>query len=158
MKGNDGRRQPPPPPPAVQAARELRASIDALHSTVETTRRMLDARLEEPRPVDARLPVKPFRGASGVLRAMRLVPGLAAQFAASVPETHVEQLERDVLGVRCHELVLLVAVGALEPCPGAGCGRWFLRTERGVRVARWEPEELEDRYAGPGWTPLPEAA
>lgn len=81
-------------------------------------------------PVDGR-PRNPF----GAGRLLRIAPGLAAQFQRTVPVSHVT-----AEGVRCCAGVVPVAVGEIAECPG-GCGRFFLRTETSVRVARWNEED-----------------
>lgn len=87
------------------------------------------------REVDAlgrQTPRNPLRGSAGVLFLLRL-PGFAQQFAREVPEEY--RLGSWILCV-CGEL-FTVDVGEVAECAG-GCGRWFLRAESSVRVARWD--------------------
>lgn len=142
------------PSPFVQATRELGESVDQLHRAVRLTNRMLDERLPRPRPLNLDPPTKPWlRGL------LALVPGAAEQFTKQVPATHVvetklEDGQVEVHVTCCSGPVLLSQVGELVDCP-TPCGRWFLRTEIDVRVAKYDVKEIPDRYAGPGWTPLP---
>lgn len=78
----------------------------------------------------------PFRGKAGVV--LLLGMGLAAQFERVVPDEY--RLGPWVLCV-CGELQAL-DVGEVAECVGA-CGRWFLRAESSVRVARWDRTEGE---------------
>jgi hypothetical protein len=81
--------------------------------------------------------VRPTR----VIALLRALPGFAALWEAKVP---VEYLERagEIWRVKspCGELVL-VELAVVTFCPD-DCGRWFLRTERDVRVKRWDREPV----------------
>lgn len=77
------------------------------------------------------MPRNPFRGRAGTLLFLRL-PGAAQQFRTVVPADY--RLGPWLLCV-CGELQVL-EVSEIVECAGE-CGRWFLRTEGSVRVARW---------------------
>lgn len=81
------------------------------------------------------VPRNPFRGKAGTALFLRL-PGAAQQFEKRVPDEYV--LGGWVL-CTCGELTVLDA-GDIAECAG-GCGRWFLRTEVGMRVARWPRDD-----------------
>lgn len=78
----------------------------------------------------------PWRGTPGLVFLLRL-PGFAAQFRHEVPAAFVVRVlaEGEAVACRCGGLVA-IAYGELVECSG-GCGRWFLRTEESVRVAKW---------------------
>lgn len=78
------------------------------------------------------VPRNPWRGTPGLVFMLRL-PGFAAQFETRVP---AEYLLGPWVLCTCGELQVLAE---LAEC-AAGCGRWFLRTEASVRVARWGSE------------------
>jgi hypothetical protein len=127
-------------------------AVDAAHVVAEAVRGLTEAvrKLE---------PAQPPRNVSPARRAraawLLLIPGAAREFEKRVPADHLEDEENDPGGaVRCVcEARTVLKRGELAECAG-GCGRWFLRTDGSVRVAKWEaPCELEDRYAGAGWTP-----
>jgi hypothetical protein len=86
-------------------------------------------------------------------------PHWLRQWAAKVPLSHLTyDVAEDVVTVRCHNPIELVRD---EVASCAGCDRWFWRLPRapmveGIRVARWEPCEIVDRWAGDGWTPVDE--
>lgn len=77
------------------------------------------------------VPRNPFAGKQGVVLFLQW-PGAAEQFAREVPTDY--RLGPWVLCM-CGELVAL-EVGEIAECAGE-CGRFFLRTEASVRVARW---------------------
>lgn len=79
----------------------------------------------------------PWRGTPGLVLLLQL-PGFAAQFETRVPEEY--RLGPWVL-CTCGELQV-IRYAELAECPG-GCGRWFLRTEESVRVAKWATVESE---------------
>lgn len=92
-----------------------------------------------------REPRKLFRGAL----TLTVIPGFAALWEQVVPAAHLEDLGRDRhrrrVGVLCtcgHEVQEIVT-GEVLVCAGA-CSRWFLRTEKDVRVKRWTGEERDD--------------
>lgn len=92
-----------------------------------------------------RQPRKLFRGAL----TLTVIPGFAALWEQVVPGEHLEDLGRDRhrrrIAVRCtcgHEPQEIV-VGEVLVCAG-DCSRWFLRTEKDVRVKRWTGEERDD--------------
>lgn len=80
------------------------------------------------------IPRNPFRSKAGVVLLLRM--GLAAQFEKRVPESHVMGY---AVACVCGEVAAL-DVGEVCECAG-GCGRWFLRTETGMRVARWPRDD-----------------
>lgn len=80
------------------------------------------------------VPRNPWRGTPGLMLLLRL-PGFAEQFKRRVPDTH--RLGPWIL-CTCGELQAL-RVRELAEC-GGHCGRWFLRCESSVRVARWAPK------------------
>lgn len=80
------------------------------------------------------VPRNPFAGTPGLVLALRM--GLASQFETRVPEPEY-RLGPWVL-CTCGELQAL-EYAQLVKCAGH-CGRWFLRLESSVRVARWAPE------------------
>lgn len=76
------------------------------------------------------VPRNPFRAKAGM--ALLLGWGLARQFEKRVPEEYVMGY---AVACVCGEIAAL-DVGEIAACVG-GCGRWFLRTEESMRVARW---------------------
>ncbi len=85
------------------------------------------------------VPRNPFRGKAGLVLALRM--GMAAQFEKHVPERFVTYVLASGVAVACTcGEVVPIDVGEVVECPG-GCGRFFLRTETSVRVARWIREE-----------------
>lgn len=92
------------------------------------------------------VPRNPHRGKAGVVWLLQL--GMAAQFRAEVPASHVAHVLASGPAVvcRCGSVVEL-EVGEVAECPG-GCDRWFLRTETSVRVARWAPAPDTEGDAG----------
>lgn len=76
------------------------------------------------------VPRNPFRGQAGTVLLLRM--GLAEQFRKVVPG---EYLLGPWVLCACGELQAL-EVGEVAECAG-GCGRWFLRSEDSMRVARW---------------------
>lgn len=78
------------------------------------------------------VPRNPCRGTPGFVFLLRL-PGLAAQFETRVP---VEYLLGPWVLCACGELQV-IALHRFVECLG-GCGRWFLRTQESVRVAKWK--------------------
>ncbi len=120
-------------------------AADSLRRIADAADRMSGGPVLEPyvapgRPVDRlgrAIPRNPFTG--GLL--LRL-PGLAAEFKRVAPDEY--RLGPWVLCV-CGDL-FVVELGEVAECPGA-CGRWFLRTEASVRVARWPVEVESDEDA-----------
>lgn len=134
---------------AEHNAEQARRLADGVAALVASDARRERAREIEPfrrpdRPHDAlgrQLARNPFRGKTGVGLLLRM--GAAAQFAASVPSPC--WTEGGVL-CRCGETVP-IDVGEISECAG-GCGRWFLRTETMMRVARWP--RVDDEAEGGG--------
>lgn len=77
----------------------------------------------------------PFRGGAGLVLLLTRF-GLARQFAVEVPETH---RMGPWVACTCGALVSLDR-GELAECEHR-CGRWFLRTESTIRVARWPVDD-----------------
>ena len=66
---------------------------------------------------------------------MLRIPGAAAEWRHSVPETHLKDDGATVI-CRCGAETTL-EVGDVEECAGH-CGRFFLRAESSMRVAKWD--------------------
>jgi hypothetical protein len=81
------------------------------------------------------VPRNPFVGKAGTVLFLRL-PGAAAQFEKRVPGEYVMGY---AVACVCGEVAAL-DVGDIAECAG-GCGRWFMRTENTMRVARWPRED-----------------
>lgn len=122
---------------AAESLQRLADGVDAWNAREERRERPLEPFRRSDRVYDGlgrQIPRNVFRGSLGVGTLLRL--GMAAQFAAVVPSPC---LTEDGVLCRCgHDVV--VSVGEVAEC-GGGCGRWFLRTETSVRVARWPRAE-----------------
>jgi len=92
--------------------------------------------------IGRQVPRNPFAGKAGVALLLRM--GLASQFERRVPDEYVMGY-----AVRCcgENNVMALDVGEIAECVG-GCGRYFLRTEQSIRVARWPRDETEGEGDG----------
>lgn len=121
---------------SAESLRRIADGLDAWNAREEARERPLPPFRRPDRTYDQlgrQEPRNPFSGTLGVATLLRL--GLAREFATVVPAEY--RLGPWVL-CTCGELSAL-EVGAVAECPGR-CGRFFLRAESSVRVARWSKE------------------
>jgi hypothetical protein len=126
---------------SAESLRRIADGLDAWNAREEARAHPLPAFRRPDRTYDAlgrQTPRNPFSGTLGVATLLRM--GLAREFATVVPAEY--RLGPWVL-CTCGELSVLERPGVIAECPGL-CGRFFLRAETSVRVARWAREDNDE--------------